>query len=258
MVAEPGRRTTGDYARALFHNVYNYTLLGGVATAVVASGQWWLGLVGLGLEGMYMLYAPDSKTIRASVDRAFDREDQARRIAARAAKLKVLGDSARERCESLAAKQQEIERLAGENPSFTGQLLSGELSKLDRLVDAFIDLSWTTSRSQQYLHSEDVADIEAQARSYEAACAKNDKDEVAKKNLAIVKRRIERLRDIQGFLSRASGQLELIENSFGLLADQIVSMRSPGEMSGQLDDLLDGVEAVRETAKDAEQFLQPA
>ncbi len=78
----------------------------------------------------------------------------------------MLGLKERERCEALMQKQKDITHLAGENPSFTGQLLSGELVKLDRLVDAFIDLTWTTSRSQQYLHSEDVADIEAQARSY--------------------------------------------------------------------------------------------
>ncbi len=40
LTSEPGRRTTGDYAKKLFHNVYNYTLLGGIATATVASGQW--------------------------------------------------------------------------------------------------------------------------------------------------------------------------------------------------------------------------
>jgi hypothetical protein len=252
---EPGRRTTGDYAKKLFHNVYNYTLLGGVATAALATGQWWLGLVGVGLEAMYMLYAPDSKTIRNSVDKAFEREAEQERARARMGKLQILERDEKLRCAALMSKQQEITHLASENPSFTGQLLSGELGKLDRLVDAFIDLSWSTCRSRQYLQSEDVADIEQQARSYEKAA---EKDELAKKNLAIVTRRLERLRDIQAFVSRASGQLELIENSFGLLADQIVSMRSPGEMSGQLDDLLDGVEAVRETAREAEQLLQPA
>jgi hypothetical protein len=52
------KRTTGDYARRLFHNPYNYSLLGGVAVASVATGQWWLGIVGVGMEALYMLYAP--------------------------------------------------------------------------------------------------------------------------------------------------------------------------------------------------------
>ena len=37
------------------------------------------------------------------------------------------------------------------------------------------------------------------------------------------------------------GQLDLIENSFQLIADQIVTMQSPHELTGQLDELLDGV-----------------
>jgi hypothetical protein len=53
----------------------------------------------------------------------------------------------------------------------------------------------------------------------------------------------------------ARGQLDLIENSFQLIADQIVTMQSPQELSGQLDELLNGVEAIRETARDTEALL---
>ena len=53
----------------------------------------------------------------------------------------------------------------------------------------------------------------------------------------------------------ARGQLDLIENSFQLIADQIVTMQSPQELSGQLNDLLDGVEAIAQTARDTEQML---
>ncbi len=43
---------------------------------------------------------------------------------------------------------------------------------------------------------------------------------------------------------------------FRLLADQIVTMRSPQELCGQLDELLDGVEAVRQTSRQTEKLLQ--
>ena len=64
-----------------------------------------------------------------------------------------------------------------------------------------------------------------------------------------------RMQEIRGYLSVARGQLDLIENSFQLIADQIVTMQSPTELSGQLDDLLDGVESIRQTAVDTEKFL---
>jgi hypothetical protein len=50
--------------------------------------------------------------------------------------------------------------------------------------------------------------------------------------------------------------MDLIENTFRLLADQIVTMHSPKELGGQLDGLIDGVEAVRSTARETESFVQ--
>ena len=52
------------------------------------------------------------------------------------------------------------------------------------------------------------------------------------------------------------GQLDLIENTFQLIADQIVTMQSPKELSGQLDELLEGVEAIKQSARDTEAMLE--
>jgi hypothetical protein len=79
--------------------------------------------------------------------------------------------------------------------------------------------------------------------------------EIAKKNLAIILKRQERLKEIRNYLAIAYGQLDLIENSFQLIADQIVTMQSPQELSGQLDELLDGVESIKQTAADTEKLL---
>ncbi len=154
---------------------------------------------------------------------------------------------------ALLDKQREITKLASENPSFGTELLQTELNKLESLATSFTDLVSTTKRYRDYLNQEDVGDIEKMQRAYKRDADKGD--EMAKKNLAVVTRRLERLAEIRQFLQRAAGQIELIENSFGLLADQIVSMRSPGELTHQLNDLLDGVDAVRETARDTEKLM---
>ena len=70
------------------------------------------------------------------------------------------------------------------------------------------------------------------------------------------KERKEKYGEIRGYLSSARGQMELIENTFRLLADQIVTMSSPTELGGQLDELLDGVEAVRQTTRETDKLLQ--
>ena len=64
------------------------------------------------------------------------------------------------------------------------------------------------------------------------------------------------MREIDHYLAVARGQLDLIENTFQLIADQIVTMQSPKELSGQLDELLEGVEAIKQSARDTEAMLE--
>ncbi len=63
------------------------------------------------------------------------------------------------------------------------------------------------------------------------------------------------MQEIRRYLDVARGQLDLIENSFQLIADNIVTMQSPQELSGQLNELLDGVESIRQTAAETEAAL---
>ena len=253
-------RTYRDYAWRCFHNVYNYTLLGAAATSALMTDQWWILLAALGLEALWMIYAPDSKLVRRKLDEAMDRDEREERARRREEELKKLSRADQVRCQALMSKEWEITHLAAENPTFSGELLRGEIAKLDQLVDSFIDLASTSARYREYLDREDIGEVERLGRSYEkeAENAEGHVREMARKNLAIVKARLERLREIKEFVDRATGQLELIENSFALLADQIVSMRSPGELSGQLDELIDGVDAVRQTARESERLLEPA
>ena len=254
------KRTTRDYAKRLFHNFYNYTLLGGVTVASLVTGQWWMLLLGLGAEALWMLYAPDMKRLQNALDMIMDKETAEETAKRREQTLRNLSRADQIRCQALVAKRAEIAKLAQDNPTFGGELLRQEIGKLDTLVDSFVDLASTAARYREYIDREDIGEIERLARGYEKDVQNGSEAtrDLAKKNLAIVKTRLERLREIKDFIDRASGQLDLIENSFGLLADQIVSMRSPDELSHQLDDLIDGVDAVRQTAREADRLLQPA
>jgi hypothetical protein len=86
--------------------------------------------------------------------------------------------------------------------------------------------------------------------------ASDQERELARKNFAVIEKRLEKLDEIGHYLGVARSQLDLIENSFQLIADQIVTMQSPAELSGQLDDLLDGVDSIQQTAVDTEKLLK--
>jgi hypothetical protein len=78
---------------------------------------------------------------------------------------------------------------------------------------------------------------------------------VAQKNLQVLLSRKDRYKELRRSLQTARGQMDLMENTFRLLADEIVSMREPTELGSRLDDLRDGVTAVREVARETERDL---
>jgi hypothetical protein len=248
------------YLKMAFANPFNLSLLGGGLMAALLTVNPLLALGTLGLEALWLLHAPDSRRLRHLLwDPRFERLKTALAAEDRARRLAGLSEEERDRVEVLVRRQEEIHRLAAENPSFAGDLLEDELVKTDRLVDAFVEMALTCARYESYLGAVDPGGLERERKRYEQAVSDAGDDAVqagvAKRNLAVVAKRVEKLKEIRRYLAVARGQLDLIENSFQLIADQIVTMRSPQELSGQLDELLDGVEAVRETSREAEQFL---
>jgi len=251
-----------SYLKAAFANPYNLSLLAGGLAASVLTLNPLLAIVTVGLEVLWVVNAPGSKKLQEWLwDPSFDKEQAAQEQAARAERLRHLDESDRERVLDLLGRQQEINALAAQNPSFTGELLRSELTKTDKLVEAFIEMANTCSRYQAYLDSIDLSELEKDRRRWEALCNRDEtrdsETEIARKNLAIINKRFDKMKEIHHYLTMARGQLDLIENSFQLIADQIVTMQSPQELTGQLDELLDGVESIKQTAADTERLLNP-
>ena len=252
-----------SYLKYTFANPYNLTLLGGALLASALTLNPLIGVVALGLEGLWMLHGSQSRFMQRMLwDPLYEKEKLEYEQRRRMAQVEKLGQGGQNRVMQLIEKEKQIQQLAMQNPSFTGDLLRNEIAKTHNLVNAFIDLAVTCSRYENYLGSINVNQIEA-TRQYwqqfvEANVGKVDAVEmdIAKKNLVIINKRIERVAEIHRYLKIAYGQINLMENSFQLLADQIVTMQSPNELSGQLDELLDGVESIKETAKETEQILR--
>lgn len=248
------------YLKLAFANPYNLSLLAGGLVASVLTLNPVPALIALGGEALWLLHAPGSKTLRRLLwDPRFEKIRLAIEEQEREQRIRDLPHEVQERIRSLVARQQEIDRLAAQNPSFTGELLRTELIKTRKLVDAFVDVSKTVSRYERYLEGVDLDQLERDRERWHARAASpkvgEQERQIAQKNFAVIMKRIEKLREIRNYLAVANGQLALIENSFQLIADQIVTMQSPAELSGQLDDLLDGVESIKQTQVDTEKIL---
>ncbi len=248
------------YLKFAFANPYNLSLvIGGLAAAVLTANPL-LALVALGGEALWLLHAPESKRLRHLLwDPRFEQLKNAYDEQARAERMQVLSPSDRQRVDRLVKQKRDIQRLASQNPSFTADLLRGELVKTDRLVESFLDMAVTCTRYEQYLATIDVSVLDRERDRWEklvrTSAAGEEHAEIAKKNLAIIMKRFEKVQEIRKYLSVARGQLDLIENSFQLLADQIVTMQSPQELSGQLNEMLDGVQAIKDSTADTERLL---
>ena len=251
-----------SYVKAAFANPYNISLLAGGLLASAVTLNPLLAIVTVGLEVLWITNAPGSSKLREWLwDPQFEAQEQKAAQEARAAQLHTLDEVDRERVVELLSRQQEINGLAAQNPSFTGELLRTELTKTDRLVEAFIEMAATCSRYETYLDSTNLSELERDRRRWEAIVndqsIHDSQNDIAGKNLAVIMKRFEKMKEINQYLTLARGQLDLIENSFQLIADQIVTMQSPQELTGQLDELLDGVESIKQTAADTERMLNP-
>ncbi len=127
-----------------------------------------------------------------------------------------------------------------------------ELGKLDGLVEEFADLGLVASRAEAHAATFDFGAMrrswemhERQAKAFGPGDARRD---IAAKNLEVLRQRRKRWDDLSRTVLVTRGQMELIEQTFRLLADEIMSMASPHELGGRIDELRVAVEAVRETA----------
>lgn len=241
------------YTRYAFLNPYNLSLLIGAGAAAAATGQWWVGVCGAAGEALWLLFAPDSKFLRrAWFDKMWsEARDEAQRKG-QEKKLEQLHPVDQQRAAYLREQKDRIHQLARENPSLTAELMKAELAKLDILVEDFINIAVKCTRAERHLESIDLRSMESAWRAYKGqveAMPEGDKRRaVAKKNMEVLEQRRDRWEELKKSVQTARGQMDLMENTFKLLGDEIVTMSNPDALGSRLDDLRIGVEAIRETS----------
>jgi hypothetical protein len=249
------------YGRYAFLNPYNLSLLAGAGVAAAATGQWWLGIGAAAVEGLWMLFAPDSKVLRrAWFDRVWEeskRADEEKRLNA---KFRELPPPDRQRAFQLHEQKMRLQQLAAENPSLTVELMKEELAKIDGLIDDFLSLALVCGRFERHLATFDFDALNRQWKAYTrdaGAYPPGDmRRDVAEKNISVLQQRRARYDDLRRGLETARGQMDLMENTLRLLSDEIVSMADASQLGARLDDLRIGVEAIRETSRTAEEAYE--
>jgi hypothetical protein len=170
----------------------------------------------------------------------------------RAALMATLSEEDARRVARLEERRKDIVANAQANANLAGGLLEAEVDKIEDLVDAFVELGASCARWNRHLATVDFDDLESEMRRAETDSRKaldEDRRRLAAQNLRVLAKRKDQLGDLRKKVAAARAEMELIENSLKLIADEVMVMTSPREIRGQLDELLVGVEAIRETTK---------
>jgi hypothetical protein len=249
------------YPSLALHNLPNYAFLAGTVLATIGGWDRWGFfplIAGLGVEVLWLTVGSGLPFVR----RHFDREIERRRIEAEAKAQHVLLESVRpderRRFNELGRLFADIERECASNPSLTMSLVKSELVKLDQLLTVFLRVANTAARYERLVESSDLNELEESVRRQEAALAHAQDDEarsLGKKNLEVLTKRVEKAKEVHGHIRSARGQLNLIENTFKLLRDQIVTMQSPNELAGQVEEVMSTIDSIEASGRETDRLM---
>ena len=250
--------STPNYLKAAFLNAYHLSLLAGAAAMSAVTGDWLVAAGAAAVEALWLVLGPDLKPFQRMVREAERREREKEDEKRVQQLLSQLPERDWQRARALDELRKEVERDVATNPSFEAILLQPELEKLKTLQASFVRLASACRRAETYLQAVDARDLDRQLKAQQAIAERMSDPQVrelAEKNAAVLTRRMGTIKDIETFLARARGQMNLIENSVRLLRDQALTMTSPDQLTEQLDDLMTGVDAVQQSVKDAEELI---
>jgi hypothetical protein len=218
----------------------------GAATVGVVEPALVLGGAAI-LEGLYLATVPGSATYRRIVDRRSRQLTDSRRREQRLELIRSFEPREREAVEYLSWMKGQI---ANNYRKFTG--INDETPRMQELEtawEAFVDLLDEYRRRKSHLRRLDRQGVVNQLRQAERTVQLADPTtrSLHEKNVDLLQRRLQTFDDIERSVKRVEAQLQMIENFFGLVNDQVITMPVPeSHLSNDFDSLLTSIETTRE------------
>ena len=221
-----------SYAKEAIKEPVNFWGLAGFAVAAAYTQSIIPLLIALLCEVVYLFVVPNLPTYRQLVNQRERDRLRARHIAARDKLIKSFSPREREAVEYLRWQKDKIQdnylKFAG------AQQLPGNLLALDRRWEDFVDLLDVYKRRKLHLKSinrQAVQNQLAQAFRITETAEDEKTKRVQQTNVEILKRRLSSFDELEKSVKLVEGQLQSIENFFGYLNDEIVTMSTPEKFS---------------------------
>jgi hypothetical protein len=220
------------YLKEAFKEPINFWGMAGFAVAAAYVQDVTPLVAALATETLYLATVPASTMYRRLVDRREKQRLLKLREQQREAQIKLFDPREREAVEYLRWMKNQI---YSNYKKFTGtKQIPHNIQSLDQRWEDFVDLLDVYRRRKHHLRSINRQAVQNQLvqaeRSVEAS--RDDRERrIQQANVEILKRRVAAFNDIERSVKLVEGQLQSIENFFGLVNDQVVTLPTPERVS---------------------------
>jgi hypothetical protein len=203
---------------------------------------------GLAAETVYLVTVPASSIYRRLVDRREKQRLMKLRDQQREASIKLFDPREREAVEYLRWMKNQI---YSNYKKFTGsKQIPSNIQSLDQRWEDFVDLLDVYRRRKHHLRSINRQAVQNQLVQAERSVehSKDDRERrIQQSNVEILRRRVAAFHDIERSVKLVEGQLQSIENFFGLVNDQVVTLPTPERVSSlDFEQLSDSIAMTKE------------
>ena len=220
------------YLKEAFKEPINFWGMAGFAVAAAYVQDVTPLVAALATETLYLVSVPASTMYRRLVDRREKQRLLKLRDQQREAQIKLFDPREREAVEYLRWMKNQI---YSNYKEFTNtKQIPHNIQSLDQRWEDFVDLLDVYRRRKHHLRSINRQAVQNQLVQAErsVAAAKDDRERrIQQANVEILKRRVAAFNDIERSVKLVEGQLQSIENFFGLVNDQVVTLPTPERVS---------------------------
>ena len=220
------------YLKEAFKEPINFWGMAGFAVAAAYVQDVTPLVAALATETLYLATVPASTMYRRLVDRREKQRLLKLREQQREAQIKLFDPREREAVEYLRWMKNQI---YSNYKKFTGtKQVPHNIQSLDQRWEDFVDLLDVYRRRKHHLRGINRQSVQNQLTQAERAVqsAKDDRERrIQQANVEILKRRVAAFNDIERSVKLVEGQLQSIENFFGLVNDQVVTLPTPERVS---------------------------
>jgi hypothetical protein len=211
----------------------------------------------LAAEGLYLAAVPASTLYRRLVDKR--QKDRMRRLREAQRENIIKGFDPRER-EAVEYLRWMKNQIYSNYTKFTGtKVIPENIQSLDQRWEDFVDLLDVYRRRKNHLRSINRQAVQNQLTQAERA-VESAHDERARRvqqaNVEILKRRVAAFNDLERSVKLVEGQLQSIENFFGLVNDQVVTLPTPERVSAlDFEQLSDSIAMTKQMLEETSDMM---